>query len=153
MVPLTKGRFAIVDIGDLGKVVQHYWQAVLLPHTTYAGATINKKRVLMHRFIMEPSDGLEVDHINRNGLDNRRENLRIATRSQNNGNTKIPSHNTSGVKGVSYDKDRNLWAAHIKTHGRKKFLGRFGTKEEAASAYDRAAAQHFGEFANKNGDL
>lgn len=87
---------------------------------------------------------IEVDHENRVRDDNRIENLRPAGMSRNLGNIALPSHNTSGRKGVCWDKSRNKWIVHIKVNGVQKYLGRFADREEAARAYDRAAVAHFG---------
>jgi hypothetical protein len=98
-----------------------------------------------------PAD-LEVDHINHNGLDNRRSNLRLATPSQNNANQRPrqDARLTSKYKGVYYDKSRGRWAATIHVDGRTRGLGRYDTEDAAAAAYDHAAAEVWGEFALLN---
>jgi hypothetical protein len=88
-----------------------------------------------------------VDHIDSNTLNNRRENLRLATYSQNSMNTRISSRNTSGYKGVSVDATGNSWRAQIKAEGEIKYLGLYSTPEEAHEAYKIAAVKYFGEFA------
>ncbi len=88
---------------------------------------------------------MRVDHKNRNGLDNRRANLRIATPSQNNANSKIPINNTSGFKGVAFRKKK--WEAYIMVNQKKIHLGRFLAKELAAAARSKAGQDYFGEFA------
>jgi hypothetical protein len=88
-----------------------------------------------------------IDHINGVRSDNRLVNLRQATRSQNSANSRAPSTNTSGIKGVAWDARRNRWTAYIKVAGRPRNLGRFHTAEEATAAYLAAAREHFGEFA------
>lgn len=89
----------------------------------------------------------EVDHRNRDGIDNRWRNIRPASRSQNQGNKAVTSANTSGVKGVSWDEQTNRWRAKISINGATKHLGRFDLKSAAAAAYRTAAEAHFGEFA------
>lgn len=89
----------------------------------------------------------EIDHENRNKSDNRIANLRCATRSLNMGNITEPRHNTSGVKGVCFDNANGRWMAYINIHKKFKNLGRYGTIAEAQSAYNKAARDHFGEFA------
>lgn len=89
----------------------------------------------------------EIDHINCDTGDDRAANLREATTSENHGNIRLQSNNTSGFKGVSWDKIRGKWQANIKKNGRMFNLGRFDRKEDAASAYEHAARSMFGEFA------
>lgn len=100
----------------------------------------------MHRIITNAPLGTCVDHKNGNTLDNRRENLRLATTSQNSINQKLRRDNTSGVKGVYWDKKNKKFKAQISLHGKAKSLGRFSTKEEAAYAYAVASEHLHGEF-------
>jgi hypothetical protein len=108
----------------------------------------------MHRLILAPPDGMEVDHADRNGLNNRRANLRIATRAQNLQNrgshTRSGQPSTSEFKGVSWDKARAAWKANINVHGRQEHLGRYSSEVEAARAYDLRAHEAFGPFAFLN---
>ena len=151
-VPLTRGYEAIIDAADVPIVAGFNWVASVKSHTTYAIRTdrLDGKRcsVLLHRFILGIMDrrDLEVDHKNCNGMDNRRDNLRLATRSQNNQNRRIGIRNTSGFKGVSWDNGRRKWIATIKIHGRSKRIGQFSTPETAATAYAIASARIHGEF-------
>lgn len=92
----------------------------------------------------------DVDHINRDKLDDRWCNLRLATRSQNSANVALRRHSTSGFIGVTFDKPRNKWRAQIRIDGRKVNLGRYVTAEEAARVYDAATLKEFGEFAELN---
>ena len=107
----------------------------------------------MHRLIMQAIDGQYVDHINGDGLDNRRENLRICTHAQNMQNQMPVRLGTSKYKGVSWDKVAKKWAAHINLDGKPKKLGRFVAEEDAAKAYDSAAIEHYGEYARPNGEI
>lgn len=111
-------------------------------------------KVLMHRYILDAPKGTQVDHINGNKLDNRKENLRIANASTNKANCGLRSSNTSGYKGVVFAKARKHlptpWAAQIKVNYKTIGLGYFSTKEEAALAYNEASLNHFGEFAYLN---
>jgi hypothetical protein len=93
---------------------------------------------------------LEVDHKNRISICNDKNNLRLATRSENQRNKNIQKNNTSGYKGVCWDKIRNKWKSAIHVNGKIINLGRFFTKEEAAIAYNEAAVKYFGEFAYLN---
>jgi hypothetical protein len=104
----------------------------------------------MHRLITGAPAGVEVDHRNGNGLDNRRSNLRLATTSQNQGNQRLSRANTSGFKGVHWDKHRAKWKASIAGDNNDKHLGHFTDPSEAAHAYDSAARLRFGRFASVN---
>ena len=112
---------------------------------------IQGKRYYAHRLAWLYMTGdwpVEVDHRNCDPLDNRWDNLRLATRSQNNANMPIKRHNTSGFKGVSWNRRRNLWRAQICVNKRRYDLGHYRTPQQASEAYNQAAQRHFGEFAN-----
>jgi len=148
-IDLGSGRFAIIDVCDYPIVAQHTWRAVADRDRFYAVASIlgsdgKWHTVRMHKLIVLAK---EVDHINRNGLDNRRQNLRSATRSQNVANSKPRGK----YKGVGWHKRSQKWYAHIGKGGRQFHLGVFDTPEAAAAAYDKAALEKFGEFARLNG--
>lgn len=101
----------------------------------------------MHRIVLDAPQGTLVDHKNGDRLDNRRCNLRLATRSQNAANT---PPKPGRLKGVFFDKARNLWQARIMVNWKERYIGRFLTQEEAARAYDLKAREYFGEFAALN---
>ena len=103
------------------------------------------------RMILKPSDGFVIDHINGDILDNRKINLRICSQSDNMKNLKTPITNTSGYKGVWFDKINNKWAAEIKCDGIKYFLGRFVNIIDAAKARADAEIKYFGEYRRKEG--
>ena len=119
----------------------------------YAVRSQNGQILLMHRVILNAPPAVEVDHINRNGLDNRRTNLRLATRAENTRNAKLSRRNTSGFRGVSFDRFSGRWLATVRSDRRTYRLGAFATAEEAAIAYDFAAAALHGEFASTNFSL
>jgi len=102
----------------------------------------------MHRLIMDAPDGTDVDHRNMDRVDNRRSNLRLATRAENLRNQGLSRNNTSGFKGVS--RLDGKWRAEIRVKWKLIYLGLFDDKVEAARAYDTAAKEHFGEFARLN---
>jgi hypothetical protein len=108
-----------------------------------------KARLYMHRFIMKPVPGMDIDHINRNKLDNRRLNLRVCMPAQNQMNMPLSRANTSGHRGVTWDRSRSKWLAHISANGRYYHLGRFERIEDAAAAWSRAALDLHGEFAGQ----
>ena len=146
-IPLTRGLSAIVDDEDYDEMSRFPWHAVKTPggSTFYAA----RRCVRMHNQIMNVSStGIEVDHENGNGLDNRRSNLRLATRTEQLWNTRRRSDNTSGYKGVSSFRER--WRAEITVNGRRVHLGLFDDPADAGHAYDAAALEYFGEFACTN---
>ena len=100
----------------------------------------------LHRFIMSAPKGTMVDHVNGNGLDNRTANLRFATRSQQNANTRLHPHCTSGYRGVCWDKNKGLWIAKVGYLGKQINLGRYPTPEKAFAVRDAVAKKLFAEF-------
>ena len=111
----------------------------------------NKPRKLwMHKLIMRPPDGMLIDHIDSDGLNNQRYNLRVCTNAQNVQNQRIVRGGASRFKGVCWDKVNKKWHAKLGMNGRTFFLGRFQVEEDAAAAYDDAAEKYFGEFACTN---
>jgi hypothetical protein len=115
-------------------------------YVKFSGTKDGLKNKLLHRIIMGEPVGKEVDHINGNKRDNRRENLRICNRSENNRNTGKKSNNTSGFKGVSWKKQRGKWRASIRVDGKCKHLGYFDDPQTAYRSYCRAATKYHGEF-------
>lgn len=141
----------LVDDADLPILLQYKWHVFKVHQSHYARAFVNGKLVYMHRLIMN-QDGL-IDHINGNGLDNRRENLRVVTYSQNNANrNRQTTKRSSQYKGVFPDllPGRTGWWVTLRVRGKKVYVGHYTTEEEAALAYDRAALLHFGEYARLN---
>lgn len=153
-VPLTRGLVAIVDAEDYSAVMSAGpWRACkTAEHVTYAARSVAsdsgpRKTLTLHRFIT----GLPyVDHINGDGLDNRRSNLRPATRSQNMANRRMNENNKSGFKGVYWNKASGKWHTQIGFEGRKLHLGFHVSVVDAARAYDDAAVRLFGEYARVN---
>jgi hypothetical protein len=152
-IPLTKGKVAIVD--------DRYYPMLMtvgpwcLQSERYAASRFRGRLWLMHDLIMEWAHGKvppgkEVDHRNRNGLDNRSRNLRYATSSQNHMNIAKRSDNTSGYKGVFWHKRAKKWMVQTKFHGRYYYGGLFANKREAAGEYNRLASEIAKEFACKN---
>ncbi len=153
-IPLTRGRFVKVDPEDYLWLSQFRWCCKLNADTCYAIRHIQVagrwKRIYMHRQIMATPPGLVCDHVNHDGLDNRKHNLRNCTAAQNNANRRSAPTASSQYVGVSWDKRRRIWVVHIKKHGVPKYLGQFEDEEDAARAYDRAAWALHGEYANLN---
>jgi hypothetical protein len=138
-VPLTKGYDAIIDALDVHLVQGFNWCASVMRHTVYALRAENSGLIpttlYLHRLIMMPPCHQEVDHIDRNGLNNTRANLRVCTRSQNCQNQGISVRNSSGFKGVSWCARDKKWQSHISANGRRKRIGYFASAEDAYAAY------------------
>lgn len=154
-IPLSQGKVAIVDAADFEWLNQWKWS---LLNGKYAARQTGPKgqrvSILMHRLIMDTPAGMDTDHINGNKLDNRRCNLRVATRGQNNVNRGLTPNNTTGFKGVHSPKHSprvgTYWEAVLIVNNKNVPLGAFGSPEEAGRAFDIAALEHFGEFAQLN---
>ena len=149
-VTLTKGYTAVIDAADVHLVEGRNWSASVDPHAVYAVWTALARKgqstVRMHRVITNASQDEQVDHRDHDGLNNRRSNLRLVTSSQNQHNSRMPNSNTSGYKGVSWDAQSAKWKAQICLQGKRFFLGRFDTAEEAHVAYCRASESLHGEY-------
>ena len=146
IVWLTKGQFTVVDDIDFDRFGHLSWCAYLTPRTGYAWVS---RRGALHRLILDAPKGLEVDHIDGDGFNNMRSNLRLCTKSQNQHNQGLRKDNASGFKGVSYDKQYGLYEAYIKVGGKQRKLGRFKTPELAHAAYCRAALELHGDFSRE----
>lgn len=156
-IPLTQGKIALVDPEDYERVIAFKWHAArriststerwYAAHSTYT----DKKRsaILLHRFLLSLQGKEDVDHRNGDGLDNRRENLRVCTRSQNNANAR--KHRGSyRYKGVCLDVRDGRWQVEIRVEGQRIYVGRYPDEKDAARAYNDAAVRYFGEFARLN---
>ena len=148
LVPLTRGLFTRIDAIDLDRIRHYSWHRGSARNggRTYARTRIKRKITEMHRLLMDPPAGLEVDHINRNILDNRRCNLRICTHAQNAANRHGWTPHTSRHRGISWDKNRERWVAQIYQNGKTIWYHSFSTEEEAHQAYEAKAREVFGEF-------
>lgn len=151
-IALSQGLFALVDAADYEVICQHKWFAYKHRHTFYAARhTTRAKGHKQHRITMHGAIfGASPDHKDGNGLNNTRGNLRAATVSQNNANTRLRTNNTSGFKGVTWSKVTRKWQAQIKVNKRHFTLGEFADPQDAARCYDEAALKHYGEFARTN---
>jgi hypothetical protein len=150
LIPLTRGKFAIVDAEYYDRLNQYKWHAQKGGQTYYARRQEKGKLIIMHRLITNAPKGLFVDHRNHNGLDNRRENLRLCTRLQNARNRLPRRQGISKYKGVTWNKRRKKFIAAISLGGKKQYLGAFDSEIDAAKAYDKKARELFGEFAYLN---
>jgi len=150
LIPLTQGRFAIVDGEDYDRLRRYKWRVYNGGQTCYAIRTEGQTTVRMHRQIMVAPKSLLVDHIDHNGLNNRRSNLRVCTNSQNQHNQRIRLGGRSKYKGVVWHHRDRCWVAQIRINGRRLYLGCFDNEVDGAIAYDRKAIELFGEFAHVN---
>ena len=148
---LTKGYIAFVDDDDYEKLNRFSWHVAVRPHTNYAGSGSGRQRnyKLMHNLVLATPAGMMVDHIDRNGLNNQKSNLRLSTRSQNFYNSVKRKGNRSGFKGVLQRPSGQFYAA-IGYKGKKLFLGNYPTAQEAAVAYNKKAVELAGAFARLN---
>ncbi len=156
-IPLSQGEFAIVDPVDHERLSQYKWQLYKRPNTSYAMRhkwLKDQKRqttVAMHREVIDVPEGCVVDHINHNGLDNRRANLRPATPAENSRYSRYSKRGASSkYRGVWYDRKKKKWRAVIGINRRKKQLGYFTDEKQAALAYDMAARKYHKKFAITN---
>lgn len=147
-VHLSRGHIAIVDAADFQRVSQYKWTVMKTKHRFYAYHKIGSRRTteLMHRFILSAPPGLQVDHINGDGLDNRRSNLRLCSNAENSRNQLKRRGTSSQYKGVCWNKAKNTWIAQIKVNYQVIYLGCFETEEEAHAAYCAASAKYHGDF-------
>lgn len=154
VIPLTQGKFAVVDDSDFRHLKKFSWCVMRAKNTFYAkrraGGKDGGKILLMHREIMKAPEHLDVDHRDGNGLDNRRLNLRLASVSQNLANLRKRSKASSRFKGVSWSKPHKKWRSYIVLNYKQKHLGLFTEEKLAARAYDEAAIRIYGEFARPN---
>ncbi len=153
---LTQGQVALIDEVDLERVLPLRWFAhhngdryCVISHTD--GVSRIDRALYLHRFILDAPKDMCVDHINANALDNRRCNIRLATKQQNAMNQRRHSNNRSSrFKGVWWEVRRNKWRAYIRAEGKIKHIGLFTEEQDAARAYNLAALRYYGEFANLN---
>jgi len=146
-IPLTRGLIAIVNEGDYERLMFWKWYAFIQKSTNcvYAARSSGRRTIFMHSLLCETGPGEDVDHRNRNSLDNRRSNLRPASRGENNHNSKLRADNTSGYKGVY--KNNGRWCGRVTKNGVNINLGVYDTPELAHAARIKAIREFFGEFA------
>jgi hypothetical protein len=146
-IALSDGQYALVDAADYEWLNGYHWH---LCGGGYAARSEKGKRILMHRQLMEPPQGMVVDHIDGNRANNCRSNLRVCTYGENQRNQRKKRGSVSEFKGVGYLKNCRRCHAKLVFEGRTIWLGHFDDEVQAARAYDRAAVEYFGEFARLN---
>ncbi|KKN75842.1 hypothetical protein LCGC14_0377180 [marine sediment metagenome] len=160
-IKLTQGFYAVVDNEDYASLNHFSWQAArccraknlntfVAVRSCYCPFLKKQYTIFMHRQIMSCPRGLQVDHINHDQLNNRKENLRVCTCMQNMQNSQSYNNSSSRYKGVSWFPPTRKWQADIRVNKKKIHLGCFLDEHEAAKTYDVAAKKHFKEFANTN---
>jgi hypothetical protein len=148
VIRLKTGEDCFVDDEDFALVSQYAWCRQIARGTEIVYAqSHNAPCHQMHRLIMGARPGQLVDHIDRDGLNNRRSNLRFATKSQNAMNSKRKAQSSTGYKGVIFHRRDGVYTAQIRIDGRRKWLGSFHDPERAYAVYCEAAKKHHGEFA------
>ncbi len=156
VIMLGHDDYALVDMADFAELSKHKWHKNGRGHAARLVTVPGRKSdaiVYMHRQILGLGKGQMCDHRSRNKLDNRRNNLRLCSFHQNNGNVSKRNQKrtpTSKLKGVSWDSGKRKWLAQGNESGKCKFLGRFNTETDAAVAYNAWASKYFGEFAFLN---
>lgn len=154
-IPLTQGKVALIDTEDAARVLQYRWHVAKRSPNYYAATSKERRRdhrvIYLHRLIVNAKPGEHVDHINGNGLDCRRVNLRICTNAENRRNMRV-RRGVSQFKGVarSQKNGSRQWEAYIWKDNKKICLGWYHTEEEAARAYNAAALEFHGDFACLN---
>lgn len=153
-IQLTHGKVAIVDDDDFSELSKFKWRTQKGYKTLYAVRwgrdNGSQHMVFMHRVILNAPDGMEVDHKDGNGLNNMRENIRVASHAQNQANMSKHVDNKSGYKGVAWHRQNGKWRAEIRVKDQRIHLGLFDDPSDAACAYDDAAREMLGEFARLN---
>jgi hypothetical protein len=150
-IKLTQGKITLVDDEDFELLSKHRWCATKIGNNFYAvRCARNNERVYMHHIITgKPLPGFLIDHINHDGLDNQKRNLRLCSKTQNGMNIKPKVNKLKGITKINEHR-RKPWRAQIVVNKKHINLGNFGNEIDAAFAYDAAAKKYFGEFAALN---
>ncbi len=154
-IPLTQGKVALVDDEDFEELSRYKWAANNTDGSRYYAIRSSsikspggKHKISMHRFLVDAPSGMCVDHVDGDGLNNQRANLRVCSQAENTRNQGKRRDNTSGFKGVYFHKRDLKWHARIKTNGTQISLGYHNTPGEAYRAYCEAAKKYHGDFAH-----
>lgn len=142
-LPVSDEEWTCIDLDDLALVIDRPW-------FKHPGGYASNRHGLLHRALLKPPKGMEVDHINRDKLDNRRSNLRVCKPSNNQHNRPGVKGSKSGFKGVSLHNKTGLWRARLMVNWKEKSIGYFQDKYDAATAYNFAVAEFYGQYAVYN---
>ena len=150
-LPLVGGNFALVDDEDFHWLERGTWYELKREYTNYVGRRDGSSVILLHRELLMAKSGQQVDHTDKNGLNNQKSNLRLVTASQNvRANSGNINSYSGGVKGVSWHRQSGKWRATITLNGKQQSLGLHDTVTEAAVVYNKWAKHYFGEYAYLN---
>jgi len=155
-IPLTQGQVALVDESDYDLLNQWKWCVKKDRNTYYAMRGVERngksKSIMMHRLILglKKNDSTQADHVDGNGLNNRRSNLRVCTNQQNQFNQRHQIGKSSKYKGVCWNKKDKIWTAQIRKDQKSYHLGSFRNERDGALAYNKKAKEFFGEYAQIN---
>lgn len=151
-IKLTQNKYALVDYSDYQKLIKYKWYANKLGKTFYAFRNrsikggLKRHLIGMHNEILGNSFGKDIDHINCNGLNNQRKNLRFVTKSENQLNRGLPINNTSGMKCIGWAKDEKVWTVIVTLNNKQKNLGRFNKLSDAKRTYKEFAERNYKTF-------
>ena len=143
----AKGEPFYLDAEDYEKIKDYCWRK---NSDGYIVATVNRRNLFMHRYLMDASKGVVVDHINHDTTDNRKKNMRCVSQSRNMQNAKNNRRNVDGVKGVTWDKKWGKWFSRITVNKKTLYLGNFATFDEAVAARKAAEEKYFGKYSYDN---
>lgn len=147
VIKTNKGQDILVDNVDFDLASKYKWY---IDTNGYAARSTHPGKMYLHRYILNPTGNIHIDHINGNTLDNRRCNIRLITHSGNMKNRKRPKNNKTGYKGVSLSKSKEKCCVYVTVNSKHIYLGTFLTAIEAAKVYDQKAKEFYGEFARTN---
>lgn len=152
-IPLTQGYFALVDDSDYEAISKYKWhikkhgRTFYAKHSTKKGDNRKQKTVYMHSLLLATPRGMEVDHIDGDGLNNRRDNIRVCVHAENTRNARTRLDNKSGFRGVHFHSRDMVWSASIGFKNKRVHLGYFSSKLLAREAYRDASIKYYGNFA------
>jgi hypothetical protein len=147
-IKLTQGKYTTVDDEDFVSLNKYKWYATKKFKTYYAVRSLkNGSKIQMHRVILNTPENMETDHVDGDGLNNQKNNLRACTHSENQSNKSKYVNNTTGYKGLSWCERNKKWLVRISVNKKRFYLGHFKSKKEASEVYNIACLKKHGKFA------